>query len=75
MNHYPDALENLEELDERASLVEEARAILAGEMPGRRPSRDHVAALLSMLDGSPWPPSPVAYGQRALGLPAGEPLH
>lgn len=60
---------DLNEVDERIELVEEARAILAGEFPGRRPSRDHLAALLSMLDGSPWPPSPVAYGQVPLALP------
>jgi hypothetical protein len=61
--------------DERAALVEEARAILAGDLPGRRPNRDHVAALLSMLDGSAWPPSPLGYGQLPLGLLPAEALH
>jgi hypothetical protein len=74
MNQEIDETVRPDETDERAALVEEARAILDSEL-AIRPNRDHLAAILSMLDGSPWPPSRTAYGQLPLRSPVAETLY
>ncbi|TVQ85883.1 MAG: hypothetical protein EA400_14330 [Chromatiaceae bacterium] len=58
-----------QELDQeaalRAELLDEARAIMAAQSH-KPPTRLHLWALISALDGSPLEPPPTVYGQMTL---------